>query len=47
MHAALPRAKRGLWCPDSAALAVEVAKAVEVTAGANVNVSLFEAVAAK
>jgi UDP-N-acetylmuramoyl-tripeptide--D-alanyl-D-alanine ligase len=29
LHAALPRAKRGLWCPDSAALAVEVAKAVD------------------
>ncbi len=29
LHGALPRAKRGLWCPDSAALAAEVAKAVD------------------
>jgi UDP-N-acetylmuramoyl-tripeptide--D-alanyl-D-alanine ligase len=29
LHAALPRGKRGLWCADSAALAGEVAKAVD------------------
>jgi UDP-N-acetylmuramoyl-tripeptide--D-alanyl-D-alanine ligase len=29
LHAALPRPKRGHWCPDSAALAAEVAKAVD------------------
>jgi UDP-N-acetylmuramoyl-tripeptide--D-alanyl-D-alanine ligase len=29
LHAALPRGKRGLWRPDSSALAAEVAKAVD------------------
>ncbi len=29
LHGALPRGKRGLWCADSAALAAEVAKAVD------------------
>jgi UDP-N-acetylmuramoyl-tripeptide--D-alanyl-D-alanine ligase len=29
LHDALPRPKRGLWCEDSAALAAEVAKAVD------------------
>ena len=29
LHEALPRAKRGHWCPDSAALAAEVGKAVD------------------
>ena len=29
LHAALPRARRGLWCADSAGLAAEVAKAVD------------------